>query len=58
MDSLSPSSQNHRMTGCLRFGRDFWRSSSPNPLLRQGNLEQVAQDHVYKAFEYHRITEW
>ena len=40
---------NHRM---VEVGRDLWRSSGPNPLLKQGHLEPVAQDHVQMAFEY------
>lgn len=33
------------------FGKHFLRSSSSTHLLKQGLLEQVAQDHV-QAFEY------
>jgi len=40
-------SQNHRMVG---VGRDLW-GSSPTPLLKQGHLEQVAQDLVQVGFE-------
>lgn len=32
--------------------RDLWRSPSPTTLLKQGSLEQVAQNHVQIAFEY------
>ncbi|KAK4810954.1 hypothetical protein QYF61_013362, partial [Mycteria americana] len=30
----------------VEVGRDLWRSSCPTPLLKQGHLEPVAQDHV------------
>jgi len=33
-------------------GRDLWGSSSPTPLLKQGHLEQVAQDRVQVGLEY------
>jgi len=33
-------------------GRDLWGSSSPTPLLKQGHLEQAAQDLVQEGFEY------
>jgi len=33
-------------------GRDLWRSSSPNPLPKQGHLQQAAQDLVQAGFEY------
>ena len=33
-------------------GKDLWRSSSPTPLLKQGHLEQAAQDCVQAGFEY------
>ena len=36
----------------IEVGRDLWRSSGPRPLLKQGHLETVAQDHVQTAFEY------
>ena len=42
-------SQNHRIVG---IGRDFLRSCSPSPQLKQGQLEQVSQDHVQLNFEY------
>ena len=32
--------------------RDLWRSSSPSPLLQQGQQQQVAQDPVQMALEY------
>jgi len=38
-----PGLQNHRMFG---VGRDLCGSSSPTPLLKQGHLEQAAQDLV------------
>ena len=41
-------SQNHRMVG---VGRDLRGSSSPTPLLKQGHLQQDAQDHVQVGFE-------
>lgn len=33
-------------------GRDLWKPSGPTPLLKQGNLDLVAQDHVQLAFEF------
>jgi len=33
-------------------GRDLCGSSSPTPLLKQGHLEQVAQDLIQAGFEY------
>lgn len=39
--------QNHRM---VEVGRDLYRSSGPNPLLKQGHLKPVAQDHVQMIF--------
>lgn len=33
-------------------GRDLWRSSHANPLLRQGHLQPVAQNHIQMAFQY------
>ena len=39
----------HRM---VEVGRDLWRSSCLAPLLKQGHLELVAQDHVQMVFEY------
>lgn len=30
-------------------GRDLWRPSVLTPLIKQGHLEQVAQDHVQTA---------
>ena len=41
--------QSHRM---VDVGRDLWRSSGPTPLLKQGQLEPVAQDHAQTAFGY------
>jgi len=35
----------------VEYGRDIWKSSGPNPFLKQGHLEPAAQDHVL-AFEY------
>jgi len=46
---IQQNSQNHRM---VEVGRGFWRSSGPNPLLKQGHLELVAQDHPQMDFEY------
>jgi len=42
-------SQNHRMVG---VGRDLCGSSSPTPLLKQGHLQQAAQDRVQASLEY------
>jgi len=36
----------------VEVGRDFWRSSCPAPLLKEGDLEQVAQRYVQMSFEY------
>ena len=33
-------------------GGDLWRSSGPTPVLKQGHLEQVAQDCIQMAFQY------
>lgn len=47
--------QNHRMAevGRLEVGTDdLWRSSVPTSLLKQGHLEQVAQDNIQMAFKY------
>lgn len=37
-------------------GRHLWRSLRPTPLIKQGHLEQFAQDHVPIAFEY--VQRW
>ena len=41
----------HKIT-IVGVGRDFWGSSSPIPLPKQGHLEEAAQDHVQAGFEY------
>ena len=41
--------ESHRMVG---VGRDLCGSSSPNPLPKQGHLEQAAQDLVQTGLEY------
>lgn len=41
--------RNHRIDG---IGRNFWISSSPDPLLKQVHLEQIAQNHIQVNFEY------
>jgi len=41
--------QNHRMFG---FGRDLCGSSSSTPLMKQGHLEQAAQNLVHVGLEY------
>ena len=46
---VTTESQNHKM---VEVGRHLWRSSCPTPLLKQGHLQAVAQDHVQTAFEY------
>lgn len=51
--TCSPISQNHRV---VQVRRDHWRWSCPNPLLKQGHLELVAQCHVKRAFE--RVQGW
>ena len=38
----------HRITEWFRLQG----TSDPTPLLKQGHVEQVAQDHVQMAFEY------
>lgn len=35
----------------FEVGTYFWRLSGPTPLLKQGHLEQVAQEHVQIALE-------
>jgi len=42
-------SQNHRMLG---DGKDLCGPSSPTPLLKQGHLQQAAQDFVQADLEY------
>ena len=43
---------NHRISHRVAdTGRDLWRSPDPIPLLKQGHLEAVAQDHVRMAFD-------
>jgi len=32
--------------------RDLWGSLSPTPLLKQGHLQEAAQDLVQEGFEY------
>lgn len=36
----------------FEVGKDLWPSSCPSPLLKQGQLEQAAQDYVQMTFEY------
>ena len=36
----------------VEVGRHLLSSSSPNALLKQGQLQQVAQDYVQSGFEY------
>jgi len=43
------SEQNHKMVG---VGRDLCGSSSPTPLLKQGRLQQAAQDRLKAGLEY------
>ena len=42
-------SQNHRI---VEVGRDLCGSPSPTPLLKQGHLQQAAQDRVQVGLEY------
>ena len=42
-------SQNHRR---VRVGSDLWRTCSPTPLLKQGHLENVAEDLIQAGFEH------
>jgi len=44
-------SQNHSMLGVVR---NLCGSSSPTSLLKQGHLEQAAQDFVQVGLEYHQ----
>jgi len=44
-----PYQRNNRLQ---EVGRDLWRSSGPIPRLKQGHLDQAAQDHIQMAFEY------
>lgn len=47
-------SQNHKM---VEVGRDSWKSSDPTPLLKQGHLKQLAEDHIQMSLSYfHRLT--
>jgi len=48
-DKQLTESHNHRMFG---VGSDLCGSSSPNPLPKQGHLEQAAQDYVQTVVEY------
>lgn len=41
--------ENHRI---IDVGKDLLKSPCPNPLLKSGQLEQVAQDHVQWGFKY------
>jgi len=34
----------------VEVGGDVWRSSGPIPLLKQGHLEPLAQEHVWTAW--------
>ena len=36
----------------VEVGRELWRSSGPIPLLKQGHLQLVVQDHVQMDVEY------
>jgi len=36
----------------IGVGRDLCGSPSPTPMLKQGHLEQAAQDHIQAGFEY------
>jgi len=40
------------------FGRGLWRSSSPRPLCKQGQLDMLTQDYVQMTFEYHQKLLW
>ena len=52
---MSPSlSQNHRM---FRVGRDLYGSSSPTLLLKQGHLQQAAEDLVQAGLLLHPQSE-
>jgi len=46
---MTARSHNHRL---FQIGRDLWRTPGPSPLLKQGHLELLVQDHVQTAFEY------
>lgn len=44
-----------KITGAqVEVGRDFWRTSGPTTLLKQGHREQVAQEHIQTVFVYFR----
>lgn len=41
-------SQHRRLA---EFGRDLWKLSDLTPLLKQGHLQMLAQNHVHTAFD-------
>ena len=43
---MVPNSSPRSWHRTVKVGRDLWSSSGPTPLLNQGHLELVAQDHV------------
>lgn len=54
----------HRIPETAEIDKVLWRSSCPNPQLKQGHLQPVAQDCVQTFFEYlwgwrlHSLTGW
>lgn len=42
----------HRSSALDELGRHLWRLSSPNPLLKLGRLEPLAQDWAQLGYEY------
>ena len=36
----------------VEVGRDFWKSSDPNPQPKKGHVQLAAQDHAWTAFKY------
>lgn len=48
--------QNQRITEQLSLEVVLWRSSGPNPLLKQGHLQQVAQDLVHMGMQREEST--
>lgn len=47
--TLRESSHNNRIA---EVGRDLWKQSGPNHLLKQNHLQQVAQNHLQMVFKF------
>jgi len=41
----------HRITGYLRSDRNFWKSSGPNPQLKQGHFRRTTFRWLLKTFK-------